>query len=190
MKLSQSLLASTFALSIATTSFLVTSPASAKKEKHHHPEHTESVTTTTTTSVNTLLEVATSSSCGCSTFVNAIQAAGLTQTLSTTTSYTLFIPSDAAFAALPPATLAKLLKPENRVLLQQILSYHVLSGIVDSKKIKSGKIKTYGGQILEIKFKKDKIEIGKGKLKKADLKAKNGYIHVIDTVLIPPGLLI
>lgn len=198
MKSFKSLLAITLAI-LTTTSFFISSPTLAKKGKENeekkekkHEEHKQQedhkTTTTTTTIKSTLLEVARTSSCGCSTFIKAVETAGLTQTFAGTTPYTLFVPSDAAFASLPPATLQKLLLPENKTLLQQLLTYHVLAGRIDYKKIKPGKIKTYGGQFLELKYnKKGQLEIGKAKIKKRDLKAKNGYIYVIDTVLLPPG---
>ncbi|MGM3304920.1 fasciclin domain-containing protein [Anabaena sp. WFMT] len=194
MKTSSRLLVKTVGIAIALASVLVSSPSWAKKEKHHNSGHTQSVTTTTTTTVTTtqtLVQVANTSSCGCSTFANAIRSAGWENTFSNTrSSYTLFIPSDTAFAALPVATRRKLFLPQNRAILQQVLAYHILSGTVDYKKIKPGKFKTYQGKVVEIKYKKGKFEIGKAKFKKSDMKAKNGYIHIIDTVLIPPGLLI
>ncbi|MEA5552562.1 fasciclin domain-containing protein [Anabaena cylindrica UHCC 0172] len=190
MKASSRLLVKTVGIAIALASVLVSSPSWAKKEKHKNSGHIQSVTTVTTTS-NTLIQVANTSSCGCSTFANAIRSAGWENTFSSTrSSYTMFIPSDAAFAALPVATRNKLFLPKNRAILQQVLAYHILSGTVDYKKIKPGKFKTYQGKVVEIKYKKGKLEIGKAKFKKSDLKAKNGYIHLIDTVLIPPGLLI
>jgi uncharacterized surface protein with fasciclin (FAS1) repeats len=188
MKASHRLLLTSVGLAIATTSLLASSPSWAKKK--HHEQVVQPVLVTPVTQVGSIVEIARTSTCGCSTFVNVIQRAGLVETLSSNSQYTVFIPSDAAFAALPPATLQRLLRPENRLVLQQILSYHVLYGSFDSKKIKPGKIKTYAGGLVEIKFKKGYFEIGKAKLKKADLRARNGYIHVIDTVLIPPGLLL
>jgi uncharacterized surface protein with fasciclin (FAS1) repeats len=190
MKASHQLLATTVGLAIVGTSLFATSPSWAKK-KHHSIEHNQHAAPVTVTQVGSIVEVASTNTCGCSTFVNAVQRAGLVETFSTTrTSYTVFVPSDAAFAALPPGTLEKLLRPENRPVLQQILSYHVLYGSIDSKKFKPGKIKTYGGGFVEIKYKKGRYKIGKAKFKKSDLKARNGYIHVIDTVLLPPGLLL
>ncbi|HLO87403.1 MAG TPA: fasciclin domain-containing protein [Nostocaceae cyanobacterium] len=180
----------TAGIAIAASALLINTPTFAKKPKRVEVIPVPTSTTTVTT-VGTLVEVARTNTCGCNTFVSAVRTAGLVEILSSTrTSYTVFVPSDAAFAALPPGTLEKLLKPENRPILQQILAYHVLYGSFDHKKIKPGKIKTYGGKLVEIKFKKNHIEIGKAKFKKFDLKAKNGYIHLIDTVLIPPDLVL
>ncbi|AFZ24833.1 secreted/surface protein with fasciclin-like repeats [Cylindrospermum stagnale PCC 7417] len=188
MKASHRLLITTAGIAIAATGLFASSPSLAKKK--HQQEVIQPVLVTPVSSVGSIVEVASTSTCGCNTFVNVIQRAGLVETLSSNRLFTVFIPSDAAFAALPPATLEKLLRPENRLLLQQVLTYHVLYGSIDSKKIKPGKIKTYAGGLVEIKFKKGYFEIGKAKFKKSDLKARNGYIHIIDTVLIPPGLLL
>ncbi|MBD2387127.1 fasciclin domain-containing protein [Cylindrospermum sp. FACHB-282] len=189
MKASHRLLITTAGIAIAATSLLAGSPSWAKKK--HHQEAVHPAPVTSVIQVGSIVEVASSNSlCGCNTFVKAIERAGLVETLSSNRLLTVFIPSDAAFAALPPATLAKLLRPENKLVLQQILTYHVLYGSIDYKKIKPGKIKTYAGGLVEFKSKKGHLEIGKAKFKKLNVKARNGYIHVIDTVLIPPGLLL
>jgi uncharacterized surface protein with fasciclin (FAS1) repeats len=186
--LSRALWATT-GIAIAAATLFINSPALAKKPKR--VEVVPVLVPASTTTVGTLVEIAGTNTCGCNTFLSAVRTAGLVEILSNTrTTYTVFVPSDAAFAALPPGTLEKLLKPENRPVLQQVLAYHLLYGSFDVKKIKPGKIKTYGGKLVEIKFKKNYIQIGKAKIKKSDLRARNGYIHLIDTVLIPPDLVL
>ncbi len=122
------------------------------------------------------------------TLVAAIQAADLTGTLSGNTQFTVFAPTDEAFAKLPQETLEKLLKPENKSALQQILTYHVVSGTVNSQSLKSGQVKTVEGNPVNIVVnQRDGIRVNKSRVIQADIKASNGIIHVIDTVLIPPG---
>ncbi|MEO1378702.1 MAG: fasciclin domain-containing protein [Cyanobacteria bacterium J06635_10] len=95
---------------------------------------------------------------------------------------------DAPFAKLLKETLDKLLKPENKTALQQILTYHVVSGTVDSQNLKSSKVKTVEGNPVHVVVNQQNgIKINKSRVIQPDIKASNGIIHVIDTVLIPPG---
>ena len=122
------------------------------------------------------------------TLVAAIQAADLTETLSGDTKLTVFAPTNAAFAKLPKETLAKLLRPENKAALQQILTYHVVPGTIDSQSLKSGQVKTVEGSRVHVAVsQRNGIRINKSRVIQPDIKASNGIIHVIDTVLIPPG---
>jgi uncharacterized surface protein with fasciclin (FAS1) repeats len=118
----------------------------------------------------------------------AVKASGLAATLSGEGPFTLFAPDDVAFAKVPKATMAKLLKPENKAALQQVLKNHVLSGTVLSKDIKAGKVTTLAGGELDVKVTGKKVTIGKAKVLKPDNTASNGVIHTIDTVLIPADL--
>ncbi len=120
------------------------------------------------------------------TLVAAVQAGGLVETLKSDGPFTVFAPTDEAFAKLPAGTVENLLKPENKATLVKILTYHVVSGKVtaaDVMKIKSAK--TVQGQNVKVKVKKGKVMINKSTVVKADIMTSNGVIHVIDTVLMP-----
>jgi uncharacterized surface protein with fasciclin (FAS1) repeats len=139
------------------------------------------------TPAGTIVEIAAGNSTF-STLVKAVQAAGLAETLSGEGPFTLLAPTNKAFAALPKGTLEKLLKPENRNLLRKVLTYHVISGDLMAKDLRSGKVATVEGNLVAIRVKKHKIRVNKSNVVKADIDAKNGVIHVIDRVLLPPGL--
>ena len=119
------------------------------------------------------------------TLAAALKAAGLVDTLKGTGPFTVFAPTDEAFAKLPPGTVETLLKPENKAKLAAILTYHVVSGNVkaaDVVKLKSAK--TLQGQAVAIDA-TDGVKINDAKVVKADIDCGNGVIHVIDTVLLP-----
>jgi transforming growth factor-beta-induced protein len=121
------------------------------------------------------------------TLVAAVKAAGLVETLKGDGPFTVFAPTDEAFAKLPAGTVENLLKPENKDLLVKILTYHVVSGKVmaaDVVKLKSAK--TVQGQNVSIKVKKGKVMLNKKtNVIKTDITTSNGVIHVIDSVLMP-----
>jgi uncharacterized surface protein with fasciclin (FAS1) repeats len=119
------------------------------------------------------------------TLVSALKAADLVDTLAGEGPYTVFAPTNAAFAKLPKATLASLLKPENKEQLKKVLTYHVVSGAVTSKMLKSGPVATVEGSNVTVKISGKKVMINKANVILADVKASNGVIHAIDTVLIP-----
>lgn len=121
------------------------------------------------------------------TLVSAVEAAGLGETLSADGPYTVFAPTNEAFAALPPAVLKKLLKPENKEALTQILTYHVVPGEVTSDQIEAGKVKTVEGQDVTITT-DGGVEVDGAKVVTADVMTSNGVIHAIDAVILPPGL--
>jgi uncharacterized surface protein with fasciclin (FAS1) repeats len=125
-----------------------------------------------------------------STLVQAVKAAGLTETLSGKTPLTVFAPTNKAFAALPKGTLEKLLKPENRETLRKVLTYHVVSGAAESQILQSGVAKSVEGSSINVQVPNNKINIkvNKATVTLADVKTSNGIIHVIDQVLLPPGL--
>jgi uncharacterized surface protein with fasciclin (FAS1) repeats len=119
------------------------------------------------------------------TLVAAVTAAGLVETLSGTGPFTVFAPSDDAFAKIPAATLTDLLKPENKEKLAGILTYHVVAGKVmaaDVTKLKSAK--TVNGQEVKIDATKG-VKINDATVTTADIETSNGVIHVIDAVLMP-----
>lgn len=120
------------------------------------------------------------------TLTAALKAAGLDQALASSGPYTIFAPTDEAFAALPKGTVEELLKPENRETLVKILTYHVVPGENTSKKLKSGQAKTLEGAPVEVKVSSSGVMVNDAKVVKADIQASNGVIHVIDKVIMPP----
>ena len=120
------------------------------------------------------------------TLVAAVQAAGLVDTLKGAGPFTVFAPTDEAFAKLPPGTVEDLLKPENKAKLAAILTYHVVAGKVMAKEaMKLHEAKTVNGEELMIKTSMGSVMIDNAKVVKADIVCSNGVIHVIDTVLMP-----
>jgi len=120
-----------------------------------------------------------------STLVAAVKAAGLVETLKGEGPYTVFAPTNEAFAKLPKGTLESLLKPENKQKLVAILTYHVVPGKVMAKDVKSGKVKTASGSSFKMKVSKKGVWVDNAKVVATDVKADNGVIHVIDTVILP-----
>ena len=120
------------------------------------------------------------------TLVTAVKAAGLVDTLKGKGPFTVFAPTDEAFAKLPAGTVENLLKPENKKQLVAILTYHVVSGKVMSKNI-AGKMtmakSVEGGEISVDAT--DGVMVDNAKVVKADIEASNGVIHVIDAVIMP-----
>jgi uncharacterized surface protein with fasciclin (FAS1) repeats len=132
------------------------------------------------------------------TLVAAVKAADLVETLKSTGPFTVFAPTNAAFAKLPAGTVETLLKPENKAKLAKILTYHVVSGNLDAdavmKAIKAGKGKviltTVSGGKLTASVEKGKVKLtdengGASYVTATDLKGSNGVIHVIDSVVLP-----
>ena len=117
------------------------------------------------------------------TLVTAVQAAGLVETLSGKGPFTVFAPTDAAFAKLPPGTVEALLKDKAK--LTQILTYHVVPGELLAKDLVNGPLVTVQGQSIMIKKDSMGVMVNDAKVIKADVIASNGVIHVIDTVLMP-----
>jgi len=120
-----------------------------------------------------------------STLVAAVKAAGLVETLQSKGPFTVFAPTNAAFAKLPEGTVETLLKPENKAKLVKILTYHVVAGKVMAADVKPGKVATVAKEKLTISVKDGKVMVDKATVTKTDIKASNGVIHVIDTVVIP-----
>ena len=119
------------------------------------------------------------------TLTKALGSAGLVTTLQGKGPFTVFAPTDAAFAALPKGTVENLLKPENKAQLTKILTYHVVPGSVVSTSLKSGDVKSVEGSSLKVGVNGSKVTVSGANVVKADIKASNGVIHVIDKVLIP-----
>jgi uncharacterized surface protein with fasciclin (FAS1) repeats len=120
------------------------------------------------------------------TLVAAVKAADLVKTLSGKGPFTVFAPTDKAFAKLPKGTLAELLKPENKKKLAAILTYHVVpKKVMAADVVKLSEAKTAQGQKAKITVKGGKVKIDKANVVKTDIVCKNGVIHVIDAVILP-----
>jgi len=120
-----------------------------------------------------------------STLVKALVAANLVSVLEGKGPFTVFAPTNAAFAKLPAGTLENLLKPENKAKLAAILTYHVVSGKVLAADVKTMKAKTVNGKDLDINVNGSNVTVNNAKVIKTDIVGSNGVIHVIDTVLLP-----
>lgn len=120
------------------------------------------------------------------TLVAAVTAADLAETLKGEGPFTVFAPTDDAFAKLPAGTVEDLLKPENKDKLTSILTYHVVSGKVMAKDVMTLKeAKTVQGGMVNVSMEADTVMIDNAKVVKADIECSNGVIHVIDTVIMP-----
>ena len=119
------------------------------------------------------------------TLVAAVKAAGLVETLQGKGPFTVFAPTDEAFAKLPAGTVEELLKPESKAKLVSILTYHVVPGKVMAADVKTMKAKTVNGQELSIEVADSGVTVDKAKVVKTDVEASNGVIHVIDSVVLP-----
>ena len=121
------------------------------------------------------------------TLAAALKAAGLVETLKGAGPYTVFAPTDAAFAKLPAGTVETLLKPENKDRLRRVLTYHVVSGKVGSAEVtKMKSAKAVSGDAIAVAVKDGKVMVNNATVVTADVGASNGVIHVIDTVILPP----
>ncbi|MCD8485337.1 MAG: fasciclin domain-containing protein [Desertifilum sp.] len=119
------------------------------------------------------------------TLVQAVESAGLAELLAGEGPYTVFAPTDEAFAELPEGLLERLLLPENREILQQILAYHVVQGEIPSSEITPGTIDTlFGGIAVDVDG--DRAIVNDASVIQADIQATNGIIHAINRVLLPP----
>jgi uncharacterized surface protein with fasciclin (FAS1) repeats len=117
------------------------------------------------------------------TLVTAVKAAGLVDTLKGPGPFTVFAPTDAAFAKLPAGTVDALLKDTAK--LKSILTYHVVPGKVMAKDVKTGEVKTAQGQSVALKADGGKVTVGGANVVMADVAATNGVIHAIDSVIMP-----
>ena len=123
------------------------------------------------------------------TLATALEAAGLVNTLKGPGPFTVFAPTDEAFAKLPAGTLEDLLEPDNRDKLRRILTYHVVAGKVmaaDVVKLKSAN--AVSGDTIAVSVANGVVRVDNARVVKTDIAASNGVIHVIDTVILPKGL--
>ena len=121
------------------------------------------------------------------TLTAALNAADLASILKGEGPFTVFAPNDDAFAKLPAGTLESLLKPENKDKLTKILTYHVVSGLVYSADVHPGRVETSQGSSLRVSKSGDNLLVDDARIVVADISATNGVIHVIDSVILPPG---
>jgi uncharacterized surface protein with fasciclin (FAS1) repeats len=120
------------------------------------------------------------------TLLAAVKAAGLVETLQGDGPFTVFAPTDEAFAKLPAGTVESLLKPENRDKLVAVLTYHVVPGRLMAKDVVGAKyLKTVQGQNIKVSLKGDSAMVDGAKIVKTDIETSNGVIHVIDSVILP-----
>ena len=123
------------------------------------------------------------------TLAKALDAAGLVTTLKGAGPFTVFAPTDAAFAKLPAGTLETLLKPENKEKLRRILTYHVVAGkVMASDVVKLQSAKAVSGDTITVKVENGAVHVDSATVTSADVVASNGVIHVIDSVILPKGL--
>lgn len=139
---------------------------------------------TVSASAKTVVEIAVGSP-DHTTLVAAVQAAGLVETLSGPGPFTIFAPTNAAFAKLPAGTVESLLLPENKAKLVAILTYHVVPAQVLAADVKSGEAPTVNGKPLTLKVGSYGVTVNNAKVIATDLVGSNGVIHVVDTVILP-----
>lgn len=160
---------------VAALTVSISAPAGAFAQSGSHTSHP----------TKNLVEVATEAG-SFTTLIAAVKAAGLAETLSGKGPFTVFAPSDAAFAKVPKATLDGLLADKSA--LTSVLTSHVVPGRVaaaDIVKAKGAMPKTVNGQPLDITVRDGKVYVNGAQVVTADIQASNGVIHVIDTVLLP-----
>lgn len=138
-----------------------------------------------TTTSGSVVEVAASNG-SFKTLTAALKAAGLDKALASGGSYTVFAPTDEAFAALPKGTVEELLKPENKDTLVKLLTYHVVQGEKASTSLQSGDTETLSGAPIKVNVSSGGVMVNDANVVQADIKANNGVIHVIDKVILPP----
>jgi uncharacterized surface protein with fasciclin (FAS1) repeats len=137
-------------------------------------------------SAGTIVDIA-STTDGFGTLVTAVSAAGLVDTLNGEGPFTVFAPTDEAFAALPPGLLDALLLPENKDALVKILTYHVVPGQVLAADVTDGEVATVEGQTVTLST-ADGVTVNGARVIQADVVGSNGVIHAIDAVILPPDV--
>lgn len=150
------------------------------------PAEPEAPAEAATDELGTIVDVAVAAD-GFETLVAAVVAAGLAETLSGEGPFTVFAPTDEAFAALPEGLLEKLLLEENRDLLVKILTYHVVSGTVLAADVTNGDVATVEGQNVTLDTTAG-VTVNGANVVLADVLASNGVIHAIDAVILPPDV--
>ena len=166
-------------ISLAVSILLTTSPLAVQNAPAKAPASTNAAAQAT------IVETAVAAG-NFKTLVAAVQAAGLVDTLNGKGPFTVFAPTDAAFAKLPAGTLEMLLKPENKAKLAAILTYHVVPGAVKAADVVKLKYAgTVNGQRIDIKVDGAKVTVDGAAVTATDIACSNGVIHVIDAVILP-----
>ena len=167
-------------LALALTSLLCAAPL-AFAEHHSSADHAKHAT-----AAGSIVDIAVGNP-DFSTLVAALKAAGLVETLSGKGPFTVFAPTNAAFAKLPAGTVENLLKPENKATLTGILTYHVVAGQVLAKDVVGlTSATTVQGAAIKIDA-SNGVKLNDATVTATDIQGTNGVIHVIDTVLMPPS---
>ncbi|MBW4512203.1 MAG: fasciclin domain-containing protein [Scytonematopsis contorta HA4267-MV1] len=124
------------------------------------------------------------------TFANLIDEADLENILEGSGPLTLFAPSDQAFAAIPQATRQRLLQPQNRQLLRQILNYHIVPGNLTANQLQSGEIQTLAQNPVNVQVNQtaNQIRVNDATVTQPNIQARNGIVHVVDRVILPPTI--
>ncbi len=170
-------------------SFAIIAPAAFAAEiVAEKPTPTESAKTEKSVIVPGSLTNVVNDSVTFSTLRKALVASGLDVTLGNKGAFTLFAPTDEAFDKLPVGTLGKLMLPENKEMLRSILLYHVVAGNVMAADLKDGEVKTMNGEKVKIKIDGKDIHVDGSKVFSADVKANNGVMHSVGTVLVPASM--
>lgn len=124
-----------------------------------------------------------------STLVTAVKAAGLAETLSGDGPFTVFAPTNEAFEKLPAGTVETLLKPENKDLLVKVLTYHVVPGAVKAHDLdEQQRVASVEGSDVFVTRRGSDVRVDNAEVIKADVETSNGVVHVIDRVILPPGM--
>lgn len=153
------------------------------------PGETPEQTTPTTGATDSIVNVAAGDP-SFSTLNELITTAGLTETLEGEGPYTVFAPTNEAFAGLSESTRQELVQPENRETLRRILQYHVVPGEVTSDQLQSGEVTTAEGNPVNVQVDAaaNQVRVNDATVTQPDIQASNGVIHGIDSVILPPNL--
>jgi uncharacterized surface protein with fasciclin (FAS1) repeats len=170
-------------ISLASASFLSGAPALAESCPSSAARPIAMSQVKAEAKQKTVVDIAASAG-SFNTLTAALKAAGLVEVLEGKGPFTVFAPTDEAFATLPEGTVEKLLKPENKDKLVKILTYHVVPGAVMSADLKAGELATVEGSPVTIQL-GESVTVNDARVVKADIKASNGVIHVIDKVILP-----
>ncbi|XWK90538.1 MAG: fasciclin domain-containing protein [Phormidium sp.] len=175
-------------VAVAGVSALVSLPALVEAQPDDFIRPSSTTPADTTVAQNQTIVAVAAGNNNFSTLKAALEAAELTDTLAGKGPFTVFAPTNAAFEALGEEKVQALLKPENKDKLIKVLTYHVVPGQVMSTQLRPGTAKTVEGGTVMVMVKDGKVKINNAQVTQADVKASNGVIHVIDTVLLPPDL--
>lgn len=176
---------------VAPLAMILSATTVSDAQQHQCPSQQASQTASFVSTVTAIQEsdiVDTAVSAGkFNTLVAAVKAAGLVETLKGEGPFTVFAPTDKAFKKLKEGTVESLLKPENKKMLQSVLTYHVVKGsVMAADVVKLEKAKTVQGDDVAIKVVDGKVMINGAQVVTTDIKCKNGVIHIIDSVILPP----